>query len=105
MAADPRLALLVTFDVGPEDRAEFHRLVLENAAASLRDEPGCRQFDVLLPEGEAGDRVVLYEIYDDAAAFDAHLRSDHYARFAAATDPLVRGKSVTRLGFAGGPRP
>ena len=47
---------------------EFRRLVLENAAASLRDEPGCRQFDVLTPEAGPGDRIALSESYDDAAA-------------------------------------
>ena len=59
---DRRLVILVDFTLAPETRAEFHRLVLENAAASLRDEPGCRRFDVLVPEGDSGDRVVLYEI-------------------------------------------
>ena len=97
---DRRLVILVEFTLAPEASREFRRLVLENAAASLRDEPGCRQFDVLLPEGESGERVVLYEIYDDAAAFDAHLATGHYARFAAATEPLVRHKVVRRLGFA-----
>ena len=97
---DGRLVVLVEFDLLPHARTAFRRLVLENAAASLRDEPGCRQFDVLIPEGDPGDRVVLYEIYDDAAAFDAHLRTPHYARFAEATEPLVRDKRVTRLGFA-----
>jgi autoinducer 2-degrading protein len=66
----------------------------------LREEPGCRQFDVLIPEDDPGDLVVLYEIYDDAASFDAHLRSDHYVRFAAATERMVTMKTVTRLGFA-----
>jgi autoinducer 2-degrading protein len=97
---DRRLVILVDFTLAPETRAEFHRLVLENAAASLRDEPGCRRFDVLVPEGDSGDRVVLYEIYDDEEAFAAHVRTDHYARFAEATEALVRTKTVTRLAFA-----
>jgi (4S)-4-hydroxy-5-phosphonooxypentane-2,3-dione isomerase len=97
---DKRLVILVEFGLVPETRAEFHRLVRENAATSLREEPGCRQFDVLIPEDDPGDLVVLYEIYDDAVAFDAHLRSDHYARFAAATEHMVTMKTVTRLGFA-----
>lgn len=97
---DGRLVILVEFELAPEARDEFRRLVLENAAASLRDEPGCRQFDVLVGEGEPGDRMVLYEIYDDAAAFDAHLATEHYARFAAATEPMVRQKTVRRLSFA-----
>ena len=98
---DRRLVILVDFAVVPEARDAFRRLVLENAAASLRDEPGCRQFDVLEPEGEGGGRIVLYEIYDDAAAFDAHLATPHYAKFAAETEPMVSRKTVTRLGFAG----
>jgi quinol monooxygenase YgiN len=97
---DKRLVILVEFGLVPETRAEFHRLVRENAATSLRDESGCRQFDVLIPEGDPGDLVVLYEIYDDAASFDVHLRSDHYVRFAAATEPMVNMKTVTRLAFA-----
>ena len=97
---DRRLVILVEFALVPGTRAEFHRLVLENAAASLRDEPGCRRFDVLVPEGDPGDRVVLYEIYDDDEAFAAHVRTDHYARFAEAAEVLVRTKTVTRLAFA-----
>lgn len=97
---DERLVILVEFDLAPGMRDEFHRLVDENAAATLRDEPGCRQFDVLVPQAEAGDRVLLYEIYDGDDAFDAHLASEHYARFAAATEALVREKKVRRLSFA-----
>jgi (4S)-4-hydroxy-5-phosphonooxypentane-2,3-dione isomerase len=97
---DGRLVILVEFELAPGTRDEFRRLVLENATASVRDEPGCRQFDVLVPDGEAGDRVVLYEIYDNAAAFDAHLASEHYARFAVATEAVVREKTVRRLSFA-----
>ena len=76
---DRRLVILVEFELHPGKEPEFRRLVLENAAASLRDEPGCRQFDVLTPEAGPGDRIVLYEIYDDAAAFDAHLATPHFA--------------------------
>lgn len=97
---DPRLVVLVEFTLVPEARDDFRALVLENAATSLAEEPGCRQFDVLIPEGDPGDRVVLYEIYDDAAAFEAHLATEHYRRFAAAVEPMARAKTVTRLGFA-----
>lgn len=97
---DRRLVILVEFELRVETRAEFHRLVLANASASLATEPGCRQFDVVIPEGNPGDRVLLYEIYDDAAAFEAHLRTTHFAEFAAVAEPLAMRKTVTRLGFA-----
>jgi len=100
---DRRLVILVEFELHPGSEPEFRRLVLENAAASLRDEPGCRQFDVLTPEAGPGDRIVLYEIYDDAASFDAHLAIPHFATFNDATAPLVANKTVHRLGFASPP--
>ena len=65
----------------------------ENARASVREEPGCRRFDVLQPHGEE-DLVFLYEIYDDRAAFDEHVRSAHFAAFQAATADLVTEKKV-----------
>jgi (4S)-4-hydroxy-5-phosphonooxypentane-2,3-dione isomerase len=92
-----RLAILVEFRVIPDEHDSFHRLVLENAAASLKDERGCRQFDVLVPEGGARGHFTLYEIYDDAAAFEDHLRSGHYQLFAKTISPFVIEKSVLRF--------
>ena len=66
---------------------------MANAGASARDEPGCRRFDVVVPLGEA-DRVFLYEIYDDRAAFDAHVKTAHYAAFDEASRPYVASKTV-----------
>ena len=100
---DRRLVILVEFELHPGKEPEFRRLVLENAAASLRDELGCRQFDVVTPEAGPGSRIVLYEIYDDAAAFDAHLATPHFAIFNDTTAPLVASKTVHRLSFASPP--
>jgi len=68
----------------------------------VRDEPGCRQFDVVTPVGSV-DRVVLYEIYDDAAAFEAHKRTRHFAVFDGGSASLVAEKVVTlgQLDYAG----
>lgn len=85
--------IIVEFQVKPGAMERFMPLILENAAHSLRDEPGCRRFDVLT--GEDG-RVILYEIYDDEAAFQAHLRAPHFHRFDEASRPLVAGKRVER---------
>jgi autoinducer 2-degrading protein len=95
-----RFVIIAEFDLAPGAMGQFLPLMAENAERSLRDEPGCQQFDVLLPEGEES-RVVLYEIYADAAAFAEHLRSAHYLGFDAATAAMVKAKHVTRLGFPG----
>jgi (4S)-4-hydroxy-5-phosphonooxypentane-2,3-dione isomerase len=88
--------ITVEFAVEPGSAAAFLEHMLANAQASLENEPGCLRFDVLQPEG-AGDRVFLYEIYRDRAAFDAHATSPHYLAFAEATQSMVRQKTVEVL--------
>jgi len=90
------LALIVEMRIRPGRRSEFMPLILENARRSLEEEPGCRRFDVLLP-AEGAERVVLYEIYDDEAAFDAHRTTDHYIEFKAASRDLVTETLVQRF--------
>lgn len=92
----------VDFRLKPGESERFRKLIVENARASVRDEPGCRQFDVVVPEGTT-DRVFLYEIYDDAAAFEAHKRTPHFAAFDRDSGPLVMAKAVMvgRLEYAG----
>jgi quinol monooxygenase YgiN len=87
-------AIVVDFYLKQGARSEFRRLIDENAEASVRTEQGYLQFDVLEPEGE-GDRVMLYEIYTDKAAFDAHLRTEHFQTFAGASEALCLQKKVT----------
>jgi len=88
--------ILVDFRLKPGAKAAFRRLIDENARASCREEPGCRRFDVLESAAE-GDRIVLYEIYDDRAAFQAHVKTGHFARFNEDSAALVAAKAVTEL--------
>jgi quinol monooxygenase YgiN len=88
--------IMVDFTVKPGAMAAFRALVDANARASCRNETGCRRFDVLAPAGEH-TRVVLYEVYDDRAAFDAHVASSHYAAFDRESAVHVKAKRVSEL--------
>ena len=77
---------------------EYLPIILENARDSS-NEPGCVRFDVLHSDENPGS-VFLYEVYVDEAAFDAHRKTAHYARFATARQGLVlesRRKRFMRL--------
>ena len=86
--------IAVVFVPKPAHRAEFRSAIIENATASRTLEPGCRQFDVC--ESVDGSEIFLYEIYDDEAAFQAHLATDHYKRFNARTTPWVADKRIVK---------
>lgn len=83
----------VEFSVKPGQVAEFMPLMVENARASREAEPGCRQFDVCADPG-APHLVFLYEVYDDRAAFDAHLATEHFKSFDKRVGPMLAGKVV-----------
>jgi quinol monooxygenase YgiN len=99
------LVILVEFLVKPEFASKFGKLIAANAKASVEREPGCRRFDVLQSPAEPRD-FWLYEIYDDEAAFDFHLKTRHFKAFAAAIEGQIEQRSLWRLGFnAGSPKP
>ena len=86
------LLVAVTFDIAP-DRAEAFRDRVRQQATDSLAEPGCQRFDVWCDTGDC-TRVFLFEIYDDRAAFDAHLASDHFKAFDVEVGPWVRDKRI-----------
>ncbi|MBT4938014.1 MAG: antibiotic biosynthesis monooxygenase, partial [Rhodospirillaceae bacterium] len=44
-----QFVLFITITLKPGTKDTFMPLIQENAKASVSDEPGCQQFDVLLP--------------------------------------------------------
>lgn len=83
----------VTFEIAAGQMAAFLPLMQENASTSVMAEPGCLQFDVCCDPGRP-DAVFLYEVYIDAAAFDAHLQAPHFKAFDAATGDMITSKTV-----------
>lgn len=89
-------AVIVDFKTRPEHAAAFRNEIVANARASVADEPGCRQFDVCVDPQDA-TQIFLYEIYDDLAAFQAHMGTPHYAVFDKNSAPLVEAKKVRKF--------
>lgn len=83
----------VTFKIKDECLDLFMPLMTRNAEASLDKEDQCRQFDVCIDESNP-TTVFLYELYDDEAAFKAHLAATHFKEFDAAVVDMIADKSV-----------
>jgi quinol monooxygenase YgiN len=73
--------------VHEEHLAAFRRRLLSHAATS-REEPGCLRFDVY-QETSRPAMFLLFEIYRDAAALEAHRGSAHFADFRRDVDGWV----------------
>ena len=85
------LVLQVYIQIKPENVDAFMKKVVENGKAA-RTEPGCRQFDVLV-DPEDRTKVMLYEVYDDQKAFDAHQAGAAFKKYLAEAVPLLASRS------------
>ncbi len=90
----PMICLTVVLSIHPAKVREFQLAMGENAAHARR-EPGCRRFEIhQVLEREA--EFVLWEVYDDLAALEAHYKTPHFARWKQVADSLVLRKDAWR---------
>jgi (4S)-4-hydroxy-5-phosphonooxypentane-2,3-dione isomerase len=82
--------LSVKLAVKRENLDAFVRMAQENAR-NARKEPGCRQFDVLA-DPQDPTRMMLYEVYDDERAFEAHQQTPHFKKYLAEAVPLLASR-------------
>jgi quinol monooxygenase YgiN len=84
------LILAVNIRIKPENIDAFMAMVLANAREA-RKEPGCRQFEVLVDPADR-TKVMLFEIYDDEKAFEAHQQAPHFKNYLAQAVPLLASR-------------
>ncbi len=86
--APHRFVVIAEFKVRDGHLVAFLKLARDDAERSVADEPGCLQFAVSVSDDDP-HTVVFYEVYDDRAAFDAHLATPHFARFQTGYPALI----------------
>jgi (4S)-4-hydroxy-5-phosphonooxypentane-2,3-dione isomerase len=90
------LAVCIDFEIDSASLDAFLTIMQKNASDSLANEVGCHQFDItqdlLNPT-----KIFLYELYDDAAAFELHKKATHYLEFNQLASEMVTAKSVRLL--------
>lgn len=83
----------VIFRAKPDCIDAFREVILQQASSSLANEAGCKQFDVSISR-EDPTLFLVYEIYDDEAAFEIHRSSEHSARCRAAIGDLLAERDL-----------
>ena len=82
--------LAVNIRIKPENVDVWMKKAAENAREA-RKEPGCRQFEVLVDPADR-TKVMLFEVYDDEKAFEAHQQTPHFKKYLAEAVPLLASR-------------
>jgi quinol monooxygenase YgiN len=93
---------IVDFEVQPGTADEVVKLVSENARKSVETEPGVFQFDVLRV-ADNPNRLILYEVYENEAAFQSHMKTPHLAAFLEKARPMFVKTTFTKTSRAAHP--
>ncbi len=88
--------VIAEFQVKEGALDSFLAAAIDDATHSVRDEPGCLQFDVNCGI-DCPNRVTFYEVYQSREAFDAHLQTPHLLRFQAAFPDLIETELPVRF--------
>ncbi len=95
--------------VKPNDVEKFLETCLEEAKASVRDEPDCYRFDVMRDKSNP-NRFCFLEIFTDVQALERHYETPHFNKMWEIIEPMMDGdlgqtdmeliySSDTSLGF------
>jgi (4S)-4-hydroxy-5-phosphonooxypentane-2,3-dione isomerase len=90
-----KLAIIGTIEVAPGKRDQVLPLLMAHGARCLRDEPGTLRFEVMISR-EDDSKLLVYEVYQDDAAFDMHRNGLSIAKFREETASMGIKLLVTR---------
>jgi quinol monooxygenase YgiN len=90
--SSPLYINVVELDIVPAEMDKWLSAIKENGAAAVK-EPGCHEFNILVSAKDP-NHVLLFEVYDDAAALDAHRATDHFKKYMATTANMVAKRDV-----------
>ena len=91
------ITLIVHFDIKEAYLSKFLQTVRAHSENSLRIEPGCLRFEVLIPQ-EPKAHVILIEVYTDDAALESHWNSEHMAKYRKRINGMIVNRTPYRCG-------
>jgi|SRR5581483_291568 quinol monooxygenase YgiN len=91
----PKLVIVGTVEIAAGRRDQLLPLLMAHKARCLKNEPGTLQFEIMVPH-EDDTKLHLFEVYQNAAAFETHHNGPSVAQFRAEAAGIDRKISLTR---------
>jgi (4S)-4-hydroxy-5-phosphonooxypentane-2,3-dione isomerase len=88
----PLHVLVVEYDIVPAEIDKYLNAVKELGAASVK-EPGFRQLFITTAQKDP-NHVLLFELWDNAAAHAAHIKTDHFKKYQETTGNMIAKRDV-----------
>jgi quinol monooxygenase YgiN len=80
---------LAELHIDPGQLEEYKAALREEIEASIRLEPGVLTLYALSVKGDPA-QIRIFEMYADAAAYEAHLQTPHFKKYKTGTQGMVK---------------
>src|SRR4051812_28938049 len=93
--ADGRYVQVAEIEIDPMQLDAYKAAVQEQIDAAIRKEPGVLVL-YAVSEKDNPTLVRVFEIYRDKHAYEAHLGSDHFKKYKATTEKMVKSLKLVQ---------
>jgi len=84
---------LAELEIDPAQMARFDAAIREGVTTAVRVEPGVLAL-YAVAEQDHPNRVRVFEMYKDEAAYQTHLQTPHFRKFRDTTDKMVKSRKL-----------
>jgi quinol monooxygenase YgiN len=90
------VVIVVELEIVPTELDNFKAAVKENAAAWVREEPGCLEFNVAFDKDNP-TYAFVFEVYENAEAVAAHQATSRFQTYMAEAAKRVKARKFTEM--------
>ena len=95
LAEEPKMPFvrIAELEIVPAQLEKYHSAVKEEMEISVRTEPGVLAI-YAVAEKDHPTRLRFFEMYADAAAYNAHIESPHFKKYVAITKDMITSRKL-----------
>jgi quinol monooxygenase YgiN len=93
--ADGQYVQVAKIEIEPMQLDAYRAAVQEQITSAIRKEPGVLVL-YAVSEKDSPTHVRVFEIYRDRNAYEAHLGSDHFKKYKATTEKMVKSLKLVQ---------
>lgn len=85
---------IATLEIYPAHIAAYRIAVAEQAAAAIKNKSGVLLLNAVANKDDP-TRITVFEIYRDRAAYEGHLKAEHFLKYKAIVESMVKSLTLT----------
>lgn len=85
---------IATLEIYPSHLEAYRIAVSDHAKAAISNEPGVLMLNAVADKDDP-NKITVFEVYRDRDAYQSHLKAEHFLRYKATVESMVKSLTLT----------